>query len=207
MTAPMTGSLLLRSAALLFAGFLIAIATAPLWSDHRLAAGAVAGIVAAGAAALARRGATSRPPATAPDPALQAEPVLDLSALAALRAIGEEAFVREVAGQFEAEGRVLMLRIASAVAARDAADFAAQTHALRSSAANVGARRLFTLCLNWRDLPAHDLAAGGAARLDALQREFDAASNALRKALRETLPASPACDRHAPHVAQTASAR
>ena len=195
----MTRSPLFRSAPILLAGFLVAIASAPLWGEHRLAVAAAAGLGAAGAAALSGRGGRGRAPASAPDPLIPAEPVLDLSALAALRAIGEEAFVREVAEQFEAEGRVLILRIAAAVAARDADDFAAQTHALRSSAANVGARRLFSLCLKWRELSAHELATGGAARLDVLQREFDAASKALRAAL-------PACGHQSPRAAQAARA-
>lgn len=195
----MTRPLLLRSAAILFAGFLVAVASAPLWGEHRLAAAAAAGLAAAGAATLYRRGERGKPPASAPDPLIPTEPVLDLSALAALRAIGEEAFVREVAEQFEAEGRVLMLRIAAAVAAGNAGDFAAQTHALRSSAANVGARRVYGLCLKWRELSAHELAADGAARLDALQREFDAATEALRAAL-------PACGQQTPHAAKVAMA-
>ncbi len=43
------------------------------------------------------------------------------------------------------------------------------THSLRSSAANLGARRLFAMCLEWRALGAEELAAQGGERIAALR--------------------------------------
>jgi two-component system sensor histidine kinase RpfC len=51
---------------------------------------------------------------------------------------------------------------------------------LRSSAANVGARRLYRLCLHWRDVPSNELAISGSAKFVLLQKEFEAAQRALR---------------------------
>ena len=107
-------------------------------------------------------------------------PVLDEDALAALLRLGDEAFVAEIAAQFAAEGTLVLLKIARALSEGDAPEFASQTHALRSSAANVGARRLYRLCLEWRDVPAGELAVSGSAKFVLLQREFDAAQRALR---------------------------
>ncbi|MBX9758241.1 MAG: hypothetical protein K2Y29_05640 [Beijerinckiaceae bacterium] len=137
--------------------------------------------------AMAQAAPDERGGRTAPDQGLAFEvsgPVLDENALDALLRLGGDAFVTEVAAQFSAEGTLLLLKVARAVgeadAEADAAEFASHTHALRSSAANVGARRLYQLCLHWRETPSCELAISGSARFVLLQKEFDAAQRALR---------------------------
>lgn len=106
-------------------------------------------------------------------------PVVDEATLEGLRNLGGDAFVNEVVAQFISEGRLSLRKIAQAIGAGEGAEYAAQAHALRSSAANVGARRLYKLCLEWRDLAPEELAVSGAARLALLQDEFTAVEQAL----------------------------
>lgn len=108
------------------------------------------------------------------------DPVIDEGALEALKRLGDDAFVSEVVSQFVSEGVSVLMNIARAVGDADAAQFASLAHALRSSAANVGAKRLYRLCLDWRELPRAELVISGPARFVRLQQEFDAAQRALR---------------------------
>lgn len=114
-------------------------------------------------------------------------PVIDEAALESLLKLGGEAFLDEVISQFVSESVLLLLRMAQAVAEKDAAEYAAHVHALRSSAANVGAKRLYGLCLAWRELSPEELAASGAARFVMLQKEFQSAERMLT-AWRNTAP-------------------
>jgi HPt (histidine-containing phosphotransfer) domain-containing protein len=184
-------------------GFALAVLSPALWEHHGRLAGVVASALAccllaaaalmsligkarptlpaAGASAKAPvRAAPSKPRPAREHQAEPSGPVLDEDALGALLRLGDEAFVAEVAAQFAAEGTLVLLKIARAVSDGDAAEFASQTHALRSSAANVGARRLYRLCLQWRDIPADELTVSGSAKFILLQKEFDAAQRALR---------------------------
>ncbi|MFN3891125.1 MAG: Hpt domain-containing protein [Beijerinckiaceae bacterium] len=106
--------------------------------------------------------------------------IIDDDALEALRQLGGEAFVTEVVSQFISEGVLTLLKVAQAIGQADATEYAAQVHALRSSAANVGARRLYKLCLEWRELSADEIARSGSARFVLLQKEFSAAEAALK---------------------------
>ncbi len=74
-----------------------------------------------------------------------------------------------------------MFKVAQAVSEADSVEYGAQVHALRSSAANVGARRLYKLCLEWRELTRDELLASGSSRFVQLQGEFSAAERALRE--------------------------
>ncbi len=185
------------------AGFALAVLSPGLWEHHGRLAGVLASALAccllAGAALMSLigkarpsvpavaasgpspvRAAPSKPVSAREKGAEPSGPVLDEDALAALLRLGDEAFVAEIAAQFAAEGTLVLLKIARALSEGDAPEFASQTHALRSSAANVGARRLYRLCLQWRDVPAGELAVSGSAKFVLLQREFDAAQRALR---------------------------
>jgi two-component system sensor histidine kinase RpfC len=74
-----------------------------------------------------------------------------------------------------------MFKVAQAVSDGNSVEYGAQVHALRSSAANVGARRLYKLCLEWRELTRDELVASGSSRFVQLQGEFSAAERALRE--------------------------
>lgn len=134
----------------------------------------------------APRAAVAEPPAPAPPPTADDARVpvegeaIDASVLESLRKLGGDAFVAEVVSQFISEGVLCLLKLAQAIAEGDVNEYAAQIHALRSSAANVGAQRLYKLCLEWRALAAGDLEACGAPRFVLLQKEFAAAEAILK---------------------------
>ena len=108
-------------------------------------------------------------------------PCIDDATLDSLRNLGGEDFVKEVMSQFISEGVLTMFKVAQAVSEADSVEYGAQVHALRSSAANVGARRLYKLCLEWRELSREELLASGSSRFVQLQGEFSAAERALRE--------------------------
>ena len=64
-------------------------------------------------------------------------------------------------------------------AAGDATTFRDRAHALRSSAAHVGATALFQLCLGWRGIGPDELAAQGADHVARLKSEFERLRTAL----------------------------
>jgi len=63
--------------------------------------------------------------------------------------------------------------LARAVRQDDVAAFHEQAHALRSGAANVGARGIYEMCLAWRQIDANELRTQGADHVRALEAEFD----------------------------------
>lgn len=127
-------------------------------------------------------------------------PCIDDATLESLRKLGGEDFVKEVMSQFISEGVLTMFKVAQAVSEADSVEYGAQVHALRSSAANVGARRLYKLCLEWRELSREELLASGSSRFVQLQGEFSAAERALRERHDYT-------DRERPNPAVAAMAR
>ncbi len=102
----------------------------------------------------------------------QQPPLLDLSALRALQALGGAAFVSDVVLQFLGESQGLLAALHEAVQANDARAFASHIHALRSSAANVGAGGIYRLCLSWREMSQDEIESDGAQRLRLLERQF-----------------------------------
>jgi HPt (histidine-containing phosphotransfer) domain-containing protein len=75
-------------------------------------------------------------------------PLLDTAALAELRESvgGDDAFVRELAAAYLAEGPNDLAALAAAAAASDAAGTVRPAHTLKSSSAALGAARLSALC-------------------------------------------------------------
>jgi len=53
-------------------------------------------------------------------------------------------------------------------------------HALRSAAANVGARGIYEMCLGWRHIAPEDFAIRGETHLKKLNEEFERVRMALR---------------------------
>jgi two-component system sensor histidine kinase RpfC len=133
--------------------------------------------------------AACRTPTAAPDdgPAAR-EPegwtaALDPAALAALTALGGEAFLREVSRQFLCESQQNVERLTRAVEAGDFEAFQHEAHALDSSAGNIGAIGLARLCRAWRAAGPDRLALHGAEFLDALRCEWSRVWFALHKEL------------------------
>lgn len=89
-------------------------------------------------------------------------PALDEEVVENLRQLGGDDFVEGLARDFLADAAVLIESIGAAALAGDAARFHAEAHALRSSAANVGALALTRLCGEWRRMGREEIMREGA---------------------------------------------
>lgn len=102
----------------------------------------------------------------------ESAPTFDINALRDLEKLGGEDFARDIAAQFLADAVGLLAAIRTAAEACDEDAFRDQTHALRSCAANVGARSIYEYCLTWRALDAGELARQGKDCAETLEREY-----------------------------------
>ncbi len=116
---------------------------------------------------------------------LEGMPVLDHAALNDLLDLGDLAFMHELIGEFLASAVSTLDAIAEAVALEDVTAFQEVLHALRSSSANIGAKRVFALALEWRATTPKDLAELGEGRVQTLRSVFAEAEAALRAWLAE----------------------
>jgi two-component system sensor histidine kinase RpfC len=142
-----------------------------------------------GAAAVRRADGDPRRPFRAERPPVAATtlPVLDQALLDRLRQLDDdEDFLGALIQDFIADGEQLIADLETGAAALDAATFRDQAHALRSSAAHIGATALFELCLSWRGIGPAELAERGAEHVARLRSEFER----LRRALLAELAAS-----------------
>lgn len=89
-------------------------------------------------------------------------PALDAETLENLRSLGGEEFVDGLARDFLSDAAQLIESISAAAIAGDASRFHAEAHALRSSAANIGAAALCRLCEEWRKMGREALMREGA---------------------------------------------
>jgi two-component system sensor histidine kinase RpfC len=117
-------------------------------------------------------------------PKLEPEP-LDARALADLEKLGGRDFVRDIVAQFVADAAAVLASLTAAVTSRDPRIFREQAHALRSCAANVGAQNVYRMCLAWRDLDAHEIAASGTKYMQMLEEEFARVRGALAPMLQQ----------------------
>ena len=120
-------------------------------------------------------------------------PAIDPRILRDLEKLGGRTFIEDVIGQFVADAARLLPDLAAAAAAGDAESFRDHIHALRSCAGNVGAIGLYKMCLAWRALGTHELAANGAECVSRLEAEFARAAAALDRCdwrERQALPES-----------------
>lgn len=101
-------------------------------------------------------------------------PSFNIAALSDLETLGGAEFARDIAQQFLDDAVGLLANIRAAAEACDEAAFRDQAHALRSCAANVGARAIYEHCLAWRDLDAATLAQQGRDCADTLEQEYRA---------------------------------
>jgi two-component system sensor histidine kinase RpfC len=106
---------------------------------------------------------------------------LDRQTLRDLEAMGGREFVAELAIQFTADAASLVRDLATAATTGDADLFRDRAHALRSSAANVGARAIYDLCLAWRHIGEGELATRGAEHVDRLSDELERVRAALNE--------------------------
>ena len=88
-------------------------------------------------------------------------------------------FLGDLIRDFIADAAQLVEELETAALHGDAAAFRDRAHALRSSAAHLGATALFELCLKWRGIGTDELAAEGSAYAMRLRSEFERLREAL----------------------------
>jgi len=115
---------------------------------------------------------------------------VDVQTLNALEELGGKDFVDELAAQFIKDGSEVLDFLAEAAATGDLAAFREQLHALRSAAANIGARGIYEMCLGWRHIAPEDFAIRGEAHLKKLNEEFERVRMALRGRLSDRTEAA-----------------
>lgn len=112
-------------------------------------------------------------------------PILDPSRLASLAELDHgDGFLDSLIDDFVADLDVMLADVARAVSGSNARALRDHAHALRSSAAHIGALALFDVCLGWRDLDDHALimrAPMEAARLDIEAHRVKAALAAFKE--------------------------
>jgi two-component system, sensor histidine kinase RpfC len=107
-------------------------------------------------------------------------PIIDPSAIESLRAIGGDAtFFESLVDEFISDSAHIVDRIITAVNTNDADTVRFETHALRSSAAHFGARRLHQLCVSVSGITHDTLAKKGQSFLADLRREYRLAMEEL----------------------------
>jgi two-component system sensor histidine kinase RpfC len=114
-----------------------------------------------------------------PPPPRQDVAPIDRSALADLRSLGGDVFVSEIVDQFLLDAAAVLKNLHVAVEDGDVQKFRDEAHALRSCAANVGAQRVYKLCLDSRAIDARSFAVEGELRIRRLEEEFGLARDAL----------------------------
>ncbi|MFC7474718.1 response regulator [Dankookia sp. GCM10030260] len=102
-----------------------------------------------------------------------APPALDPTVTADLVALGGRRFAAELVRDFLADAAEVMRSLEAAVAQADVARFRAAAHALRSSAANLGARGVFALASAAEALPAQALTVAGPRHAALLAEELE----------------------------------
>jgi two-component system sensor histidine kinase RpfC len=109
-----------------------------------------------------------------------AGPVLDATSLDRLRQLDDhDDFVGGLIRDFIADAEQLVEELEAAALDCDAAAFRDRAHALRSSAAHLGATAMFELCLEWRGIGTDELAAEGSTYAMRVRSEFERLREAL----------------------------
>jgi len=125
-------------------------------------------------------------PVVVPHPRLQvvAEAPLDLHAIESLRALGgDDTFFTEIIADFISDGQAIIDSLAHAVELGHIGNVRENAHALRSSAAHLGATRLHTITRDLYDLRADEVRANGRVLLERLRKEFAIVCEALAEAV------------------------
>lgn len=104
---------------------------------------------------------------------------IDVRALADLESLGGAKFVEELIADFCRDTEVLLGELKQSAAAADVTVFREQLHAMRSGAANIGARRIYQMCLSWRHIGERELEQRGADYLAKLAGEFEQVRDGL----------------------------
>ncbi|HWT32093.1 MAG TPA: response regulator, partial [Propylenella sp.] len=97
---------------------------------------------------------------------------IDAPTIERLQELGGRSFVVELAEEFIAEGARIIEELKASAASHDSDGFSDRAHALRSGAANIGALKLYELCLALRTMGAVELARDGAEKAREIEAEF-----------------------------------
>ena len=108
------------------------------------------------------------------------ENLIDRGALADLESLGGHAFVSGLVSQFSDDAAELLSSLRAAVAEEDVQRFRDAAHALRGSAANLGAARVFEACLALRAITPSQLALEGEAQVSRLVSDVNHAIDVLK---------------------------
>jgi two-component system sensor histidine kinase RpfC len=108
-------------------------------------------------------------------------PAIDERMLSELEALGGDAFLAELIKEFMRDAAVLVQDLAEAAEAGDVKLFRDKAHALRSGAANIGAKALYDLCLQWRQISASELQDEGKRHAERLSVELERVRKALSR--------------------------
>jgi two-component system sensor histidine kinase RpfC len=101
------------------------------------------------------------------------EALVDLIAIADLERLGGPGFISGVVSQFSDDAAELLSSLREAVAEENVQRFRDAVHALRGSAANLGAARVFSNCLALRAITPTQLAVEGDERVAQLMDDVD----------------------------------
>ncbi|MGA0530746.1 ATP-binding protein [Hansschlegelia sp. KR7-227] len=107
--------------------------------------------------------------------------VVDRRTLQELEELGGRDFVNDLVAEFIGDAALVLRALHEAVDRGEPAVFRDQAHALRSGAANIGARGMYEICLSLRNLDAHALAQEGAEHVRRLETEFERVSKTLKR--------------------------
>jgi len=108
---------------------------------------------------------------------------VDPDTLKELEKLGDRKFVNELAVQFIEDATDNLRHLAPLMAAGNVQAVRQHLHALRSAAANIGARGIYEMCLSLRQISPQELASLGESHLLALREEFERVRSALRQQL------------------------
>ncbi len=106
-------------------------------------------------------------------------PAIDLRVLGELETLGGKAFLADLIKEFIHDAGQLVAEISAAAEAVDVKVFRDQAHALRSGAANIGAKGLYDLCLQWRQINEMELQLDGHRHAERLSAELERVRHAL----------------------------
>ncbi|HYI82266.1 MAG TPA: response regulator, partial [Acetobacteraceae bacterium] len=102
-----------------------------------------------------------------------APPPLDPQVLASLEALGGGDFLAGLLGDFLRDGEASVRALEAAAGRGDVSRFRAEAHALRSGAANIGAKSVWHACRTAEALPAPEVRSAGPSLVDAVRSELD----------------------------------
>jgi two-component system sensor histidine kinase RpfC len=105
--------------------------------------------------------------------------IIDRRMLRELEALGGREFLSNLIDEFFADADQLALELQEAALAADSYRFRIEAHGLQSAAANVGAKAVHKLCIEWRKITDAELARNGKDQVEHLKQELIRAHRVL----------------------------